>query len=199
VTQRVLTFDHSVIPQETGWWCGPASTQVVLNGRGIVVAEQELATEIGTTFDGTGDIDDIAPILNRYLGAGLYTTTHLRQDPPTPAQTAQLWADITASIDDGYGLVANIDAPPGNYPIGVNGSTSPRYGGGEVLHYIALMGYDDNPAWPAVYVADSGFWPFEYWISLAQLASLVPPKGYATARNPLWRTILTQFIGPPRR
>ncbi|AHH20863.1 putative bacteriophage protein [Nocardia nova SH22a] len=197
MTEHLLPYDRSIVPQETGWWCGPASTQVVLSGRGIVAAEPDLARLIGTTYDGTSDINLIVPILNRYLGDGLYASRRMPADPPTGDQVTQLWRDITTSIDAGYGMVANIVAPPSNYPRGVKNSVSPAYSGGTVYHYIALMGYDDGPA-RAVWVADSGFRPFGYWISFDQLASLIPPKGYAAIQHSLWADILTQFIGPRR-
>ena len=47
--EKVLPYDHRIVPQETGYWCGPAATQVVLNSRGIFVEERVLAQEIGTT------------------------------------------------------------------------------------------------------------------------------------------------------
>jgi len=69
-------------------------------------------------------------------------------------------------------------APPSNYPRGVKGSISPRYGGGTVYHYVAAMGYDNTPGARAVWIADSGFWPFGYWCGFNQVATLIPPKGY---------------------
>ena len=66
-----------------------------------------------------------------------------------------------------------------------------------MLHYFSVMGYDDAPD-RAVWIADSGFRPFGYWMSFDQLASLIPPKGYAAVRHSLWGDILTQFIGPRR-
>ena len=51
--EMVLPYDHSIVPQETGYWCGPAATQVVLNSRGIYVAERDLARSIGTHTGGT--------------------------------------------------------------------------------------------------------------------------------------------------
>lgn len=63
------------------------------------------------------------------------------------------------SIDADCGVVANIVAPPSNYPRASYTSTiSPAYSGGTVYHYFAVIGY---------------------WCSLDQLASLIPPKGYA--------------------
>lgn len=180
MTEHVLPYDHSIVPQETGWWCGPASTQVVLNGRGVIKSEQDLANEIGTTYNGTNQVGMITPILNKYTGAG-YLERLSDGDPMSQAQKDLLWSDVTRSIDAGFGCVVNIDAPVSNYPRGVKGSPSPSYGNGEVLHYIAIMGYDDDPAVRAVWVADSGFRPFGYWCSFDQMATLIPPKGWTAA------------------
>lgn len=196
--EHVLSYDRSIVPQETFYWCGPASTQVVLSGRGIRVSEQDMANAMGTTRNGTDYIGLITPVLNAFCD-GAYIVRSMPNDPPTRAQVDLLWTDIVASIDAGYGIVANIVAPPSNYPRGVKGSVSPAYSGGDVYHYIALMGYDDQAR--AVWVADSGFRPFGYWVSLDQLASLIPPKGYTCAPlgSPdigLWDEIATQLMGP---
>lgn len=178
MTEHVLDYPRTYVAQETGYWCGPASTQTVLYSRGILVDESDLARQIGTHTGGTNHIGLITPVLNRYLG-GVYVNREIGNDPPTAQQKALLWEDITRSIDAGFGVVANIVAPPSNYPKGVKGSTSPAYGGGTVYHYIAVMGYDDTER--AVWIADSGFRPFGYWCSFDQLATLIPPKGYAAA------------------
>lgn len=52
--EKVLAYDRSIVAQETGYWCGPAATQVVLNGRGIRRTEADLARRMGTDTDGTG-------------------------------------------------------------------------------------------------------------------------------------------------
>ena len=182
MAEKVLPYDRSIVPQETGWFCGPASTQVVLNSLGIHVPEQQLAREIGTHTGGTDYIGLITPILNRFTNAG-YFDVQMPQDPPTRAQVERLWRDIVASIDGGRGVVVNWVAPPSNYPRGVKGSVSPYYHSGTVYHYVAVMGYDDEVR--AVWVADSGFQPQGYWLSLDQLATLIPPKGYAAAPGPV--------------
>lgn len=182
MAEKVLPYDRSIVPQETGWFCGPASTQVVLNSLGIHVPEQQLAREIGTHTGGTDYIGLITPILNRYTNAG-YFDVQMPQDPPTREQVERLWRDIVASIDGGRGVVVNWVAPPSNYPRGVKGSVSPYYHSGTVYHYVAVMGYDDEVR--AVWVADSGFQPQGYWLSLEQLATLIPPKGYAAAPGPV--------------
>ena len=44
--EKVLAYDRSIVAQETGYWCGPAATQVVLNGRGIRRTEADLARRV---------------------------------------------------------------------------------------------------------------------------------------------------------
>ncbi|ASR77962.1 endolysin [Mycobacterium phage Bella96] len=179
--EKVLPYDRSVVPQETGYWCGPAATQIVLNSRGLIVPEATLAREIGTTVRGTDYVGLIERILDLRVPDARYTSVYIENDPPTSDQRETLWRNLKRSIDAGYGVVMNWVAPPSNKPRGVKGSESPRYSGGTTYHYVAAMGYDDNPAARAVWIADSGFQPQGYWISFDQCASLIPPKGYAFA------------------
>lgn len=179
MTEKILPYDRAIVPQETGYWCGPASTQVVLNSRGIVNAERDLAREIGTTTNGTDYVGLIERVLDRVTPDAYYTSVYMTDDPPTPAQRNRLWANIVQSIDAGHGVVMNWVAPPSNYPRGVKGSPSPAYGGGTVFHYVACMGYDDTAR--ALWIADSGFRPYGYWMSFDQAATLIPPKGYCYA------------------
>lgn len=176
MTEHVLNYDHSIVPQEYGWDCGDGSAQIVLNSRGVIVSEDTLIPQEGTTVNGTNDISCITPVLNNYLPGANYQFAYIPNDPPTQADKDQLWSHITQSIDAGYGLVLNWIAPPSNYPVGVKGSQSPSYGGGTVYHYVTAMGYDD--ASRAVWIADCGFRPWGYWVSLDQCASLIAPKGY---------------------
>ncbi|MCK8671013.1 C39 family peptidase, partial [Rhodococcus sp. HM1] len=181
--EKVLPYDRAIVRQETGYWCGPASTQIVLDSLGIHVPEPQLAREIGTHTGGTDHIGLVTPILNKHSDAG-YFDVQMPADPPTSAQKDRLWADITASINGGRGVVANIVAPPPNYPKAVAPSTiSPAYSGGDVYHYVAVMGYADTDI-RRVWIADSGFAPYGYWCSFDQLTSLIPPKGYAAAPGP---------------
>lgn len=180
----LLMYDHTITPQETGYWCGPAAAQVVLNGHGIFVTEQELANQMGTDMDGTDDIALIQSVLAGYLPAADYRATYLPSDPPSLAEKDTLWLDLVNSVNAGCGVVMNWVAPPGNHPVGIKGSQSPNYGGGTIWHYVAAMGYDDNPAQRAVWIADSGFAPFEYWCAFDQVATLIPPKGYTYSAQP---------------
>lgn len=181
MTEIVLDYDRTIAPQERYYWCGPASTQMILNSRGIVRNEIDLANEIGTTTRGTDYVGLIEVVLDRYLPDAHYTSVYLERDPATEAQREGLWQHIVRSINAGYGVSCNIVAPPTNYPRGVKGSPDPAYGGhGTVYHYVAAMGYSDVGG-RFVWIADSGFRPFGYWIAFDQLATLIPPKGYAFA------------------
>jgi hypothetical protein len=177
----VLEYDSSIVPQETGYWCGPAATQVCLNTKGVFISEQQLANEMGTHSGGTDYIGQLETVLDSYLPGALYDTVDQPHDPMSSEDKERLWSNLVRSINSGHGVPMNWVAPPGNYPVGVKGSQSPSYGGGTVFHYVAAMGYDDNPHARAVWMADSGFNPFEYWISFDQCCTLIPPKGYVYA------------------
>lgn len=198
MSERMIAYDHSIVPQETGWWCGPASTQVVLNGLGLRVAESQLAAEIeeienpgrGDDRDGTDYIGLIEQVLDRRAPQARYTTVYTPTDPMNAAQKDRFWRDLTASIDGGFGVVVNIVAPPNNPPRAVKGSVAPPYPrSSTTLHYASLMGYDDSPNARAVWFADSaafggitGFWcPFD---GPGSICSLITPKGYCYAAAP---------------
>ncbi|MEI7780579.1 MAG: DUF4185 domain-containing protein [Planctomycetota bacterium] len=182
VGERVLAFDPNIIPQETGYWCGPASTQIVLAIQGVNVPESVLAIECGTTEGGTDSVLLVERCLDTRLPQANYTSVMMPNDPPTQAQKELMWQNIKQSIDAGFGLVLNVVAPPNNYPRGVKGSPNLAYGGGTVFHYVACVGYDDTPP-RSIKLADPGFRPFQAWISFDQAATLVPPKGYIYANT----------------
>lgn len=193
MTIRIL--EHQYSTQETGYFCGPGSTQIALTALGIDVPETQLADELGTDTDGTDWIGQITLALWRHSGRR-YVTCEISNDPPTPAQREQLWVDVVGSIDAGAPLVANIVAVPGNRP--------PGYPPQEIYHYIALLGYDTEQR--AVYVADpANFGGLQhYWLTVTKLASLIAPKGYSAAPGPaaavddsaIWADNLLQLLGP---
>lgn len=179
--QKQLDYPRDQVGQDTYYYCGPASTQTIIRAAtGELIPERDLAAELGTTTNGTDYIGQFPDVLDRHIDGAQYQHRDMPNDPPTQAQKEQLWADLVGSIDAGHGVVANIVAPPSNYPRAVAPSTtSPAYRGGTVYHYIALLGYAGEGRSRRVWVADSGFTPFGYWIGFDQLATLIPPKGYA--------------------
>ena len=180
VNEKVLDYSRDQIHQDTFYNCGPASTQTVVKAAGGGFhSEVQLGRELGTHTGGTDYIGQFPRVLNKYLPGGKYAYRNMPNDPPTAAQKNLLWQDITNSILAGYGVIANIVAPPSNYPRAVSPSTiSPAYRGGTVYHYFAVMGFSEAGG-RRVWVADSGFSPFGYWMGFDQLATLIPNKGYA--------------------
>lgn len=185
VAEKVLDYPRDQVVQDTGWNCGPASVQTAIRaGGGPLILERDLARELGTHQGGTDWIGLFPTVLNRHISGAQYQVVEMPNDPPTPAQRDRLWNDIVSSINAGHGVVVNIVAPPSNYPRAVAPSTiSPAYSGGTVYHYFLAAGYSDGGG-RRVWIADSGFSPYGYWISLDQLATLVPPKGYAYSATP---------------
>jgi hypothetical protein len=173
-------LEHQYQAQQTGYWCGPAATRIVLSTRMAPPTQQTLANQLGTTTNGTDWIGQITGVLNRHVGAR-YATVEMPNDPPSAAQRDRLWNDIVLSIDAGHAIVANIVAPASNHPPGY-----PNY---TIYHYFALIGY--NAQTREVYVADSANFGgnHHYWLSLAQLSTLIPPKGYSTYRCGAGRTV----------
>lgn len=180
VSEKVLDYPRDQVHQDTFYNCGPASVQTILRAAtGEYVDEAVLGRELGTHTGGTDYIGQFVPVLNRRLPGGAWKYRSMPNDPPGPDQRDRLWADITGSINAGFGVIANIVAPLSNYPRAVAPSTiSPAYSGGTVYHYIAVMGYSDAGR-RRYWIADSGFSPYGYWIGHDQLATLIPPKGYA--------------------
>lgn len=167
---KTLEVDYQV--QETGYWCGPAATRIALSARIGPPSQAELADQLGTTENGTDDISQVTDVLNANLGGSDYESKYMPDDPPSQEQKDMLWQDIVGDIDGGLPLVTNIVAPPGNQPPGYPPDQT-------IYHYFTVIGYDD--ANKSVLIADPASFSGNqiYWLSFDQLASLIPPKGYA--------------------
>lgn len=173
-TQKVLRYSYQA--QQTGYFCGPASTRIALSVRMTSPPSQaQLAAQLGTTTAGTNHIGLVTSVLNSNLRTTYYENKWMPNDPPTTAQRDLLWRDITYDIDRNYALVANIVAPASNHP--------PCYPNYTIYHYVAVVGYKVDSAgnrWalvadPANFCGDSK----PYWLTFNQLATLIPPKGYS--------------------
>jgi hypothetical protein len=169
LAQRVLTIDFQY--QQTSYWCGPAATRIALSARMAPPSQATLASQLGTTTNGTDWIGQVTRVLNNNLHTGWYETKEMPTDPPTQAQRDLLWRDIVLDIDNNYPIVANIVAPANNHPPGY-----PNY---TVWHYFTVIGYNSTNM--TVLIADpAGFAPTPtYWLTFNQLATLIPPKGYS--------------------
>jgi hypothetical protein len=171
---KVLDVDYQA--QSTGYWCGPAATRMALSARLDPPSQATLASELGTTTNGTDWIGQVTETLNDHVGQR-YATTEMPNDPPSQSQRDKLWNDIVLSINNNYPIVANIVAPPSNHPPGYPNNKT-------IYHYFAVIGY--NPDTSQVYIADSANFGGNklYWLSFDQLATLIPPKGYSAYKCP---------------
>ncbi|OEU85916.1 hypothetical protein DB35_11475 [Streptomyces abyssalis] len=167
---KTLEVEYQV--QETGYWCGPAATRIALSARIGPPSQTELAAQLGTTENGTDDISQITGVLNANLGGSDYESKYMPDDPPSQEQKDLLWQDIVGGIDGNLPLVTNIVAPPGNQPPGYPPDQT-------IYHYFTVIGYDD--ANRSVLIADPASFSGNqiYWLTFDQLATLIPPKGYA--------------------
>lgn len=185
--EKRLDYPRQTVTQDTPWFCGPASVQTAIAAKtGRVVDENALARELGTHVGGTDWIGQFPPVLNRHLPGADYRVQELAQDPPTSAQRDLLWDRIVNAVDGGYGVVTNIVSPESNRPRPSYTSRSPLlYGSGTIYHYFLVAGYAvDERGTRHVWIADSGFSPYGSWITLHNLATLIPPKGYAYPAKP---------------
>ncbi|MGC5249489.1 C39 family peptidase [Gordonia sp. DT219] len=178
MTIKTLPVNAGIVSQETYYQCGPATVQNAIWAKSQrIVPESQLARELGTTVNGTDSIEYLDRVLGNHLGVD-HLTQWVTNDPPTAQQVSDFWDRLRAAVDNGFGVAMNWIAPPSNYPQGVGGSPSPSYGGGVVYHYTLAAGYNDGGhRW--VFVADSGFQPKTYWITVEQCVSLIAGKGYA--------------------
>ncbi|WP_420100196.1 basic endochitinase [Corynebacterium sp.] len=192
--EKVLDYSRSEIKQDTYYWCGPATAQLLLHTRTKnMVAESVLAKELGTTVNGTNGVVQIARVLNARMG-GNWTVGAMPNDPPKQDEKELLWKRIVGSINGRVGVAANIWVPPSNYPRASYTSTQNlQYGGGFVMHYLCVMGYAVDAAGKRhVWLADSGFKPHGSWVTFDQFATMIPPREYAYAADWQGSTETTQ-------
>ena len=166
---KVLNVHYEA--QVNGYWCGPTATKIALSARMNPPSQQALAQRLGTTVNGTDSITQVRDGLNAILGGNIYEATLMPDDPPTADEKGRFWDDIVQSVDANYPIVANIVAPPSNHPPGYPNTT--------IYHYFTIIGY--NPDTREAYIADPANFGGHslYWLTFDQLATLVPPKGYA--------------------
>ena len=206
--ERRLSYDRRIVPQETGWWCGPASVHIALNAKNIHVTESSIAHEIeqienpgrGDDKDGTDYIGLIEIYLDRKVPEARYTSVQMPKDPPTKTQIDKLWKDSVRSIDAGWAVIINIVAPPNNPPAAIWGSKPPPYPKWSTTwHYMCVAGYAVKNGVRGFWIADpanfggiSGWWcPLE---GKGSVSTLIPPKGYCYSDSGM---VIAAPVEPP--
>lgn len=175
----LLKFDNTIIPQETYYWCGPATMQVLLRIRGLSVTEKYMADQLPTTTNGTDTILYLTRELNERLG-DIYRTVAVG-DPPGEAAHKAFFEAVKHSVDAGYGVGANIIAPASNPPRPTRGEPLRGYGSSPIYHYLSIVGYNEKTG--EIAIADSGFSPYFYWVNARQFLTVIAGKGYTWAAN----------------
>jgi hypothetical protein len=160
-------------PQSTFFYCGPAATRIVASAQGHNLSQDDVATQLGTTVNGTPSAVDTTRVLNGILGGNSYHTTSVPDRQPSQTQADQVQVDMMRSLNGGRAVVANIAGATTD----VTGATHDFPGG----HYVAVVGYHDQGGTveisdPAdVNGADS------YWISTSNLTNWMATRGYSSA------------------
>lgn len=136
-TARVrLDVPQSV--QETGYWCVPASVQMVLRYQGIDVDQSVLAADMNAKPQTGTEYVDLARVVNKYLfgtehanpsGAGYHVQTIAIGDT-NPAVARTFAKRAKTDLDDGYPVFAAIDLH----------ALYPWFG--HANHMIVITGYD---------------------------------------------------------
>jgi hypothetical protein len=161
--------------QETGYWCGPASTRIALSAwLPAPPTQTELARVLRTTTNGTDHIGLVVDALNQALPAARYVVRSISNEP-MPQQREQLKRDLASRIGRGFAIVANV----------ISGWRPPGYPDGAIYHYVAVVGYDATGDKALVADPASGLsarWsmvPRTYWVSTGDLALWIGGKGYS--------------------
>ncbi|MBO0868337.1 MAG: C39 family peptidase [Micromonosporaceae bacterium] len=166
--QKQLPVDFRL--QITPYYCAPASTRIALSARGVAPSQDQLASELHTTVNGTDSAYDTTRVLNGVLHTNFYRTHQIPGQMATPAEMDQLQADTVHAISNGYAVVANILGQA----VDQSGVVHAFMGG----HYIAIVGYGDQGR--SVKIADpSGMGPAIYWMSTINAANWIALRGYS--------------------
>lgn len=168
--QAAKTLPYQFQLQTTEYFCGPAATRVALSGSGLsnLPTQQQLATDEGTTSNGTDSVSKVTPVMDKYLGAASdYQSVMIAGNDASASDAAAMQTNILSSLDAGYGVVANIIGP-----IHTLDGSSYTYSGG---HYVAVVGYQDSGA--QFLIADVNV--RTYWITSAALATWIAGRGYS--------------------
>ena len=133
--------------QTTGYNCGPATARNIINGYvykhgGSVPSEATLASNLGTTTNGTNFGSTWVNVMNKYAPGNNYTLTWGYSNSTDWANRLRTIVPFTINKSKNYGIVANIN----HGPRAASETIHSYYANKNVGHYVAVHGYDGDRA-----------------------------------------------------
>jgi hypothetical protein len=167
---KQLTYEYQ--GQVNFYYCGPAATRIAVSAHDHSPSQDEVASKLGTTINGTNSAVDTTRVLNSIDGTKSYHTTSIPGKFATPKQAERFQSDVVRAIGNGNPVVANIAGTATDTLGGLH-----SYDGG---HYLTVVGYADNGrtvliADPADTVADGS-----YWMHTSDVANWMATRGYSS-------------------
>jgi hypothetical protein len=163
--------NHETRLQPNYFYCGPAATRIALSTHAESVGFDQIASELGTTTNGTQSANEITRVMNAHFGAGRYHTVEISGQKASPEQVANLQKDVVTAVNQGDAVVANIAGTVTDTAGEVH-----SYPGG---HYLTAVGYADKGS--VVRIADPAdtVGTPEYDLNVGTLANWIASRGYA--------------------
>lgn len=168
---KTVAYDFKLQPNY--YYCGPAATRIALTAHNKVLSQDQVASLLGTTTDGTNSAVDITRVLNSQVGSGRYHTTEISGQKPTSAQMDKLQADIVRSLSQGDPVVANIAGT-----VTDTAGESHSYEGG---HYLTVVGYTDQGRVATIADPADTVGSPSYQLSTIDLAQWIATRGYSSS------------------
>jgi hypothetical protein len=169
--RSVLVLPHARIAQVNDHFCGPATAQMLVRSR---IGAGPGQADLGERMAGPAGTDRTAmrDTLTAELGREYTVRTLAEGEPLTQAQRAQLFTDVRAAADAGYGIALCVLTQDG----GPRPSWFPDRPGDPIDHWLAVFGYDVPGE--RILVADPAVWGLDglppgtgsHWIAVADLA-----------------------------
>lgn len=129
------------VPQETTYWCGPATVVILVKAKGKTISQRQAATDLGTTTNGTGWAPGSTAPMSRTLRkhTGYSYMAYAVNDRGDTTQRRYRGA-LVSTVGNGMGLAANTVRYRGT---SVNLVGHPDR---TIYHWIAIRGYRQHGA-----------------------------------------------------
>jgi hypothetical protein len=161
---------HTRVEQINSYYCGPATAHMIIEAHAPARSPGQPALgERMTGPDGTNRYT-MRSALHAYLGRDYRVRTLNEGEPLTEEQADQLFADVRASVDSGFGAALAVLIPAGGpRPYWIPPADR------VIDHWLAVFGYDASGR--SLLVADPAAWALNglargigsHWIALSDI------------------------------